>query len=122
MFGLENMLIPYDERMVARFENDETGLVVSTAAVFDTSMPFETAVMHPRYHDGKWVIVKQYHDRESAEQGHEKWVQVMSAAQLPTVLEEIGDNIAAKMMRELGDAMVFEADCSEDVAATEDGS
>ena len=122
MFGLENMLVPFEERMVARFENDETGLVVSTVAVFDTSMPFETAVMHPRYGNGKWVIVKQYHDRESAEQGHEKWVGVMNAEQLPTVLEDVSDHVAAKMMRELGDAMVFEADCSEDVAATEDGS
>ncbi len=122
MFGFENLLVPYEDRMIGRFENDKTGLVVSTAAVFDTSMPFETAVSHPRYRDGKWVIVKQYHDLESAEQGHEKWVEVMNAPQLPTVLEDISDHVAAAMLRSLGSETVFEADCSKDVAATEDGS
>ncbi len=122
MFGFENMLIPYEERMVARFENDETGLVISTAAVFDTSMPFETGILHPRYNDGKWVIVKQYHDRESAEQGHEKWVKAMNHPQLPTVLEDVSDNFAAEMIRALGGDMIFEADCTEDAAVMEDGS
>lgn len=58
------MAAPYEQRKVARFEKD--GFMVDTAAVNDSEHPFETAVEHPNYNDGKMVIVEEYDSKEEA--------------------------------------------------------
>ena len=115
MFGriLENLMIPYGERVVARHDNDETGLSVSTAAVFDSPKPFETAVMHPAYAEGKWVIVECYDDRETAAKGHEKWLAVMTAEKLPGALVDASTHLIAQLCRKLNnDPLIYERETS----------
>jgi len=81
------MMGNYEERKVARFE--EGDLIVSTCRVTDSTQPYETAVSHPRYNDGAWVIVEQYDDEETAAEGHEKWVAKMTTSDLPEELYDV---------------------------------
>ena len=73
----------YNDRVVGRFDDDRSGLMVSTCRVSDGVHPIETAVKHPDYNDGKMVIVEGYDDPESARAGHEMWVEVMTHDPLP---------------------------------------
>ena len=77
----------YEERKVAAYEKDD--LLIDTAWVNDFSW-YETAISHPQYNDDKWIIVEQYgQDRDAAEKGHEEWVEVMIAEELPPELVDI---------------------------------
>ena len=62
-------MAPYEERKVARFEKGK--LVIDACLVSDSNDPYETAVMHPRYGDGKWIIVQVYGTKEDAQK--EEW-------------------------------------------------
>ena len=86
----------YEERKVERYQ--EGDVFVSTAAVDDSSYPFETAVAHPEYNDGAIVIVENYDDRASAETGHNRWVKTMTADDLPDELVDIGGADIATML------------------------
>lgn len=74
----------YESRKVARYDSD--GLMVSTARVSDGAQPFETAVRHPSYNEGKVVIVEAYDDHASAQAGHNRWVALMTSEALPDKL------------------------------------
>jgi transposase len=87
MFDFFTMAANYEQRKVACFEGPNN-LVVDTCAVTDSRKPFETAVSHPEYNSGLWVIVESYKTREKAEKGHEKWVGIMTANELPESLED----------------------------------
>lgn len=78
----------YEERKVARFEN-ESGLLVSTVRVRDSKQPYETAVQYPEYKEGKLVIVATYDTKEQAKNGHEEWVKKMTAEVLPDYLMDV---------------------------------
>ena len=78
----------YDDRVVGRFDDERSGLMVSTARVSDGRQPLETAVKHPEYNDDKMVIVEAYDDLESAIKGHDKWVVLMTAGPLPEQLTD----------------------------------
>lgn len=85
----------YDSRKVDRIEDDK-GMVISTARVIDGEFPYETAIKHPRYHDGLWIIVEAYETKERAEVGHKKWVRKMTGKKLPASLTDCANaNIAA---------------------------
>ena len=99
-----DMLGNYDARKVGRFDNDDGTVMVSTAKVTDAPSPFETAVAHPHYNDGKIVIVAYYEDKESAEKGHTQWVEKMTASELPDQLVDISDIFVTQMMDELEDS------------------
>jgi len=80
-------LFNYEERRVARHEVES--LIVDTCWVSDCNW-YETVVSHPSYNSGSWIIVGQYgEDLEAAKQGHERWVEIMTAEDLPTQLEDI---------------------------------
>ena len=78
---------PYTDRVIGRHDG-ESGFFVSTAAVNDGAHPYETAVKHRDYDDGKMVIVEAYDDRKDAEAGHERWVETMTADELPPELRD----------------------------------
>ena len=83
MFGFLDMIDNYEKRLVA---NDKRGdAVIDTVAVTDSDDPFETAVQHPQYNSGGWVIVETYKTKEDSQVGHDKWVKVMSADILPAL-------------------------------------
>jgi hypothetical protein len=89
MFGIFDFLMaaPYEERRIGRLE--QGNLVVSTAAVNDSLHPFETAVKHPAFNGGKWIIVETYDDRDSARAGHDKWTDIMTRPELPAQLHDV---------------------------------
>lgn len=95
MRRLLGMLGNYEERKVARYEKD--GLMVSTAFVTDSRQPYETAICHPRYNDGEHIIVELYNDKESAQEGHDKWVNKMTSKKLPETLRDASSAEIAKV-------------------------
>ncbi len=106
MFNFLGMADDYDSRKVDRYE--EGDLFVSTAMVMDSSSPFETAVAHPQYNDGKIVIVENYNTKEKAKSGHEKWVKIMTDASLPNTLKDVSDSGIGTLARIVGVDTIFE--------------
>ncbi len=62
--------------------------MVSTMAVSDGSLPYETAFQHPAYNGGDMVIVEAYHNLAAAERGHARWVETMTRGPLPDKLAD----------------------------------
>jgi hypothetical protein len=89
----------YDERAVARDEISD-GLMIDTCSVSDGSQPYETAVMHPEYNDGKWVIVEAYDTKKAAKEGHKRWKATMTAEKLPEALIDCQNAHIAKLCAE----------------------
>lgn len=77
----------HNARVVARFELDGQ-LCVDTSAVNDPEQPYETAISHMDYNEGRWIIVEMYEDKESAKLGHEVWVAHMTTEPLPISLRD----------------------------------
>lgn len=96
MFNFFDMVGNYEERKVDRYESGF--LVIDTAAVTDSEMPFETAVQHPKYNYGKWVIVETYMTKELAQEGHNRWVGTMTAEQLPDTLTDVSTAGVAQLL------------------------
>ncbi len=103
----------YDNRVVSRWDNENGSKVVSTAAVSDGREPFETAVAHPSYNDGKIIIVECYHTKEEAEKGHQKWLDLMLSDKLPLTLTDCGNAAVARLLDSVGGTMAFEKKCDD---------
>lgn len=86
MFSFLAMAGNYESRCIGRYDDDE--LMVSTAAVNDGDHPYETAVEHPEYNNGKMVIVQAYDTISEAESGHAEWVARMTNGPLPEHLQD----------------------------------
>jgi hypothetical protein len=93
-----SMVGNYEDRKVGRFDDEATGLVVSTARVSDSDRPYETAIGHPGYNDGKYVIVEMYDTHEEAEAGHARWVGAMTGGDLPKSLRDVSEAEIAKLV------------------------
>ncbi len=100
LFGFMSMADNHEERVVAHHEKG--GLMVDTCAVTDSRQPYETAVSHPSYNEGKWVIVELYPSKEDAQKGHDRWVEQMTTNPLPIKLEDVSTAMTAEMLDELG--------------------
>ena len=85
--GFLNMLNNYEYRKVDRFNGDN--FTIDTCAVFDSDQPYETGIKHPLYNDGKWVIVEMYENKEAAQEGHNRWVTIMTSGNLPSELKDV---------------------------------
>lgn len=92
-------------REVAHYEQD--GIIVDTARVSDGFQPIETAVAHPEYNNGKWVIVAAYDTIEAATSGHDEWARKMTTEPLPDKLVDCQNNPMAKMGASIGVKMEF---------------
>lgn len=101
MFGFFSMAYDYDQRRVDHTDLGD-GFWVDTAAVNDASQPYETAVEHPEYNDGKMVIVEMYDSIEEAQEGHNRWVATMSS-ELPESLTDKGTAEIAEVIDALSD-------------------
>jgi hypothetical protein len=99
MFGFLSMMDNYEDRKVANYSDEKSGLIVDTCAVTDSDEPFETGICHPNYNDGKWVIVEMYSSKEKAQEGHEKWVKIMTAKKLPANLKDVSTCELVKLSR-----------------------
>lgn len=97
----------YADRKVDLFKDDDKNLFISTAKVSDGFKPFETAVGHPEYDGGKLIIVEAYDTKEKAQEGHNKWVKVMTSEVLPDFLVDCCNNVICKMLKEKGGNLTF---------------
>lgn len=61
--------------------------VVSTRRL---NVTFETAVSHPYFNRGLWIVVEMYDTGAEAEAGHDRWVSKLTA-RVPFVLTHIGE-------------------------------
>jgi len=104
MFNFIDMIGNHESRKVGTYEKD--GLFVDTCLVTDSSEPYETAIGHPKYNGGSLVIVEMYHTLNDAEKGHEKWVERMTAKELPEKLVDVSTSGIALM----GDLMIGNKD------------
>ena len=100
MFGFMGMMENYDDRKVDRYEAE--GMIISTASVTDSDWIYETAVSHLSYNNGDWIIVEGYDDKDIAEKGHKKWVNKMTADELPETVEDISTADVVKLGLALG--------------------
>lgn len=91
----------YEERLVGRY-NHSSGGIVSTVAVYDGELPYETAWAHPEYNGGAWVIVEAYATKDAAAAGHERWTDKMRAPELPEVLTECFNSAISKIVSGVG--------------------
>lgn len=94
LFGFFNMIDNYEERKVKNYTLNE--LNIDTCAVSDSDKPYETGIQHPLYNEGKWIIVELYDTKEEAENGHDKWVKIMTKNKLPEVLKDVNSCFIAK--------------------------
>jgi len=95
MFSFLQDLGNYEDRKVDRFEKD--GLLVSTARVSDGCQPYETAIQVKGYYrkdnnvhlaDNRWCVVEAYDTIKDAQNGHDKWVSVMTGENPPSTLRD----------------------------------
>ena len=102
------MIDNYDDRKVDRYE--QNGLIVDTCSVNDGDHPYETAVSHPKYNSGEWVIVEAYDTKEEAQAGHDKWIETMTAKKLPATLKDCGNALIAQLAESAGCDLEFGLD------------
>jgi len=101
MLDFLGILGDYDERKIGRFEDGK--LIIDTCMVCDADENYETAITHPAYNSGKWVIVETYATEELAKVGHAKWVRTMTAPELPDRLFDVGSAGIKKLAEAFGE-------------------
>ena len=102
MFNFLYALDNYEDRKVDNTDVGESE--IDTCSVPDGIQNYETAVKHPKYNHGKWVIVEAYDTKEDAQDGHNRWVRVMSSISLPQKLVDCRNSYISQ----LGDEEDFE--------------
>lgn len=88
MSNFFGMIENYEDRKVGRWQKGD--VFVSTAAVNDSSFPYETAIAHPDYNNGKLIIVENHSSLKDAKTGFKKWVKKMSAKKHPATITDVG--------------------------------
>jgi len=111
MFDFVDDIGNHESRQVDRHEID--GMIIDTARVSDGLHPFETAVSHPRYNYGNWVIVESYTNIKEANRGHDKWVKIMTSEELPASLKDCGNALISSFGKSFGIDMEFPIDNGE---------
>ena len=96
MFDFLSMAGNYEDRAVDCYESDD--LIIDTCLVIDSEQPYETGVEHPLYNDGEWVIVEMYDSEKEAQQGHDKWVKIMTKKKLPDSLTDVSTATIKRML------------------------
>jgi len=99
MFNFLNMTYNYEERKVDRYE--EGNLTIDTCLITDDDeYNYETAIKHPFYNNGNWVIVEQYYTKEEAQNGHNKWVETFKNGLPQTLPYKTAGNFAKAFLEE----------------------
>lgn len=105
MFDFFNDIDNYSERKVDRFEEDD--LIIDTCRVSDGKQDYETAVSHPDYHNSKFIVVEAYSSKEEAQEGHDKWIEIMTKEPLPDELIDCCNAQIGDFYRELGGDVIY---------------
>ena len=101
MLDFTSMIGNYEQRKVANYSNDD--LVIDTCMVTDSDEPYETAIAHLAYNGGKWIIVEMYSNKAKANEGHKKWIEVMTSEKLPDTLVDVSTAGVAELCDFCGD-------------------
>lgn len=107
LFDFLNDMYNYDSRKIDRYDDEDKGLCIDTCRVSDGEQDYETAVAHPEYHDGKFVIVEAYDTPEEAQIGHNKWIDIMTAENLPEELVDCCNAEIGQLCYDLGRTIVY---------------
>jgi len=99
MFNFFDMMNNYEDRKIDRFENKD--VMVDTCSVSDGSHPYETAVQHIFYNNNVWIIVQAYDTKEEAQEGHNKWVKIMTSEPLPDYLMDCNNSGISQLADEI---------------------
>ena len=97
MFSFLQDMDNYEERKVDRYEKDD--LIIDTCFASDIGK-YETAIQHPQYDKGKWIITEEYETESLAKIGHEKWVKIMTSEKLPGKLINVSSACAISILRD----------------------
>lgn len=108
MFEYMEMLGNYEDRKIGRWDSEDGLKMVSTCSVTDGREPFETAVQHPSYNNGKMVIVECYSTKKEAVTGHDKWLKLILENNLPSVLTDCQNSKISQMCGDAECQMSFE--------------
>ena len=99
LYDFLDMANNYRERKVDRYEQCE--ILVDTALVNDAEKPYETAIEHPMYNDRIMIIVEYYDTKEDAQNGHDRWVELLTGNNLPDVITDVSTAETAKLLDSL---------------------
>ncbi len=92
---------------VDRYESEDETVKVSTIKVTDGREPYETAVSHPLYNNGDWVIVECYSTKEEAKASHKKWVEAITTEPLPDKLVDCSNAEISQLAESFGSDTKF---------------
>jgi len=95
MFEFLKDIGTYEQRKVKRYEEGNT--IVDTAAVSDSTKPYETGIKDPRWNNGAWVIVEEYYTKLDAQNGHNRWVKKVTGKNPPKTLRDVSSNGIAQL-------------------------
>ena len=87
IFDFLNMVDNYEDRKVANYQKD--GVHIDTVFVSDAKKPIETAIRHPKYNNGDWIVVDYANTKKEALLKHNKWVKKMTAKELPKEIKDV---------------------------------
>ncbi|MCH7964101.1 MAG: hypothetical protein IH852_09195 [Bacteroidetes bacterium] len=90
MFDFLQDIGNYEQRKIARYEKDT--LMIDTCSVSDGNKPFETAIKHPDYRNGEWIIVEAYNTISEAKAGHKRWCKTMQKSKLPIQIADCANS------------------------------
>lgn len=96
---LVSMAFNYDERVVDNFRNDlfTIDTVLVTFLAKDRTLPYETAVLHKNFNDGKWIVLEGAETKEKAQETHNKWVEYF----LNNDVQEIQDSYTMETFKKI---------------------
>ncbi|KKL84505.1 hypothetical protein LCGC14_1964080 [marine sediment metagenome] len=97
----------YKDRKIGRWDSEDGLKTVSTCSVSDGREPFETAVQHPAYNNGKMVIVECYSTKKDAIKGHNRWLKLVLKSILPNTLVDCQNSKISQMCGTCGCQMSF---------------
>lgn len=92
----------YEDRKVDNTVLDD-GTEVDTCYVNDGHQPYETAVAHPQYNEGKWVIVEAYDTKDQAQDGHDRWINLMASDKRPSILKDCSNSFIQSFLDQFED-------------------
>jgi hypothetical protein len=105
MFDYFEMLSNYEQRKVDRYEGDNFS--IDTCSVSDGAKQYETAIGHPDYNFGSWIVVEAYDTIDEAQIGHDKWVAIMNTEPLPDKLVDCANAEIVQALQEFGGNLEF---------------
>lgn len=96
MFNFFDMMDNYEDRKIDNYQGEN--FEIDTCRVTDASSPYETAIKHELFNDGKWIVIEEYDTAEEAQQGHDQWVDQLNNTPVDQlVLKDVSTSETAEL-------------------------